>query len=126
MSSLNNTSFSFISVVGKFSNTGDVEKKVNLGQPFSFQCPEHTDSFGATYQWVGNNNVQFSRNARRGISPNGDLHFLYVTQEDIDEINKNKGVGCTIQGANMLRKSGTLNLVKKKEGEKGKVVTKVR
>ena len=100
-----------------------MEKKVNLGQPFSFQCPKHTDSFGATYQWVGNNNVQFSRNARRGISPNGDLHFLYVTQEDIDEINKNKGVRCTIQAANTLRKSGTLKLLKKSEGEKGKVLT---
>ncbi|KAL9959654.1 hypothetical protein ACROYT_G032994 [Oculina patagonica] len=39
--------------VGKFIDTKDVVEKVELGKPFQFQCPQHTEGFGAKYNWVG-------------------------------------------------------------------------
>ena len=92
-------------------------KKVDLGKPFSFQCPDHKPSFGADYNWVGSQHVQFSRTKRRGISPDGGLYIMYVTQEDIDEIRDKRGLRCKVSGAGEYRESGTLKLVKNSEGK---------
>ena len=94
-------------------------KKVELGKPFSFQCPDHKPSFGADYSWVGSQHVQFSRTKRRGISPDGGLYVMYVTQEDIDEIRDKRGLRCKVSGAGAYRESGTLKLVKNSEGKEG-------
>lgn len=98
----------FSSAIGDFINKTAIHQKVNLGQPFSFQCPDHKPNYGATYSWVGNSNIQFLRNKRRGVSPDGSLHFAYVTKEDINEISDSNGIRCKISGANSFRESGTL------------------
>ena len=95
-------------------------KKVDLGQPFIFQCPEHKASFGAVYTWVGRDNIQFSRNKRRGISADGGLYIAYLTQKDIDEIRENKGIRCKISAVNKYQESGTLKLEKNNEEPSGK------
>lgn len=95
-------------------------QKVDLGQPFTFQCPGHHASYGAMYSWVGSQNIQFSRNERRGISPDGGLYFTYVTQQDFDEIRDKKGIRCKISGANSFRDSGILMLEKNNEQQTGK------
>jgi len=104
-----------VTVVGDFIDKRNVVKKVDLGQPFSFQCPDHKPSFGTVYTWVGRKRIQFSRSKRRGISPNGSLYIVYLTQEDIDEIRERNGIKCKISGANSYRESGTLKLEKNNE-----------
>lgn len=110
-------------VVGDFIDRRNIVKKVDLGQPFSFQCPDHKPSFGTVYTWVGRKRIQFSRSKRRGISPNGGLYIVYLTQEDIDEIHERNGIKCKISGANSYRESGTLKLEKNNEEQSGKQCT---
>ena len=117
------TFFCFSLVIGDFVKKNNVVEKVDLGQPFIYQCPEHKPSFGAVYSWdsrVGDHNVQFSRNDRRGISPNGGLYIMYVTQEDINVIRDRNGIRCKISGANRYYESGTLKIEKSNEDQTGK------
>ncbi|XP_073228960.1 fibronectin type III domain-containing protein-like isoform X1 [Porites lutea] len=101
-----------VTVVGEFINPRDVVQRVNLGQSFSFQCPEHKASFGVTFTWEGSQTIQFSRNKRRAISLVGGLYIMYVTQKDIDEIEENNGIKCKISGAGIYYLSGSLKLEK--------------
>jgi len=90
-----------------------VVRDVNLGSPYTFACPPHQHSYGVSYTWEGENKIQFKRNDRRGISPtNGDLFIMFVTQEDIDEINGLQGIKCTMSAANTFFQSGALTLTK--------------
>ena len=109
----------FVLVVGEFINTRDVVQRVNLGQSFSFQCPEHKASFGVTFTWEGSQAIQFSRNKRRAISPVGGLYIMYVTQKDIDEIEENNGIMCRISGAGTYYRSGSLKLEKSNTQQTG-------
>ena len=104
---------------GKFIDKADVVQEVNLGQSFSFLCPDHKPSYGVTYSWVGKQHIQFPRNKRRGISPDGGLYITYVTQDDINEIADTGGIKCKISGANSFQESGTLRLVKSDEQQTG-------
>ncbi|XP_067024144.1 fibronectin type III domain-containing protein-like isoform X2 [Acropora muricata] len=97
-----------VTAIGDFIHKTTIYQKVNLGQPFSFQCPDHNPNYGATYSWVGDRNIQFLRNRRRGVSPDGNLLFAYVTKKDISEISDSNGIRCKISGANSFRESGTL------------------
>lgn len=106
--SFKQNSFIFSSAIGDFIHKTTIYQKVNLGQPFSFQCPDHNPNYGATYSWVGDRNIQFLRNRRRGVSPDGNLLFAYVTKKDISEISDSNGIRCKISGANSFRESGTL------------------
>jgi len=100
-------------VVGEFNNEFPVVKDVNLGKPFNFACPPHKPSYGVSFTWEGKDKIQFKRNERRGISPiNGDLFIMFVTQEDINEINGIQGIKCTMSGANTFYHSGALTLRK--------------
>ncbi|XP_068758738.1 fibronectin type III domain-containing protein-like isoform X1 [Montipora capricornis] len=104
-----------VTATGEFIDKTDVVQKVNLGQSFSFLCPDHKPSYGVTYSWVGKQHIQFPRNKRRGISPDGGLYITYVTQDDINEIADTGGIKCKISGANSFQESGTLRLVKSDE-----------
>lgn len=97
-------------------------KKVNLGEPFSYDCPPHEYSYGVVYNWGnvdGNAQHTFTRNERRSISSNGTLFIMYLTQDDINEIERYKGITCTISGANFFRRSGTLRLEKIDKDQQG-------
>ena len=107
-------------VVGKFTSSRGVVEKIDLGQPFSFKCPAHTPSYGAAFSWVGSlRRIEFSRNKRRAISPNGGLYISYVTKEDIDEINNKRGIRCELRGANTFQESETLKLEMKNAAQSG-------
>ena len=97
--------------------------KVNLGDPFSYNCPPHEYSYGVVYSWgnvaEGNTHHTFARNERRSISSNGTLFIKYLTQDDIDEIKRYKGIRCIISGANSFERSGTLTLEKIDKDQKG-------
>ena len=109
--------FYFI-VVGEFSDETSVEKVVDLGSPFSYACPARQPSFGVSFSWVGRNMIQVERNERLGISPStGDLSIMFVTQEDIDEINGLDGIKCTMSAANTFYSSGALTLKKRTPGK---------
>ncbi|XP_020621934.1 hemicentin-1-like isoform X3 [Orbicella faveolata] len=104
-----------VTAVGAFINPTSVVKNVNLGDPFSYDCPPHEYSYGVVYSWGnvdGDAHHTFARNERRSISSNGTLFIMYLTQEDIDEIKRYKGIRCTISGANSFQRSGTLKLEK--------------
>lgn len=111
-----------MSAVGNFINKKDVVEKVDLGQSFQFRCPQHTAGFGAFYNWLQNKwDTHFSRNERRGISPDGTLFITYVTQEDIDDIDESEGIKCRMTAGNSYQNSGTLKLEKNNPEQSGKV-----
>ena len=96
--------------------------KVNLGDPFSYDCPPHKYSYGVVYSWGnidGDAQHTFARNERRSISSNGTLFIMSLTQEDIDEIQRYRGIRCTISGANSFQRSGTLTLEKIEKNQTG-------
>ena len=114
--------FTFFLVVGDFINPTSVVKKVNLGEPFTYDCPPHEYSYGVVYSWGnddGNAQFTFARNKRRSISSNGTLFIMYLMQEDIDEIERYKGIKCIISGANVFQRSGTLRLEKIDKDQQG-------
>ena len=43
---------------------------------------------------------------------NGDLFIMFVTQEDINEINEREGIRCTMSAANTFYSSNALTLRK--------------
>ena len=105
-----------------FFNKKNVVKKVDLGQSFKFRCPRHTSWFGAVFDWIHNRwNTRFSRDERRGISPDGTLFITYVTQKDIDEIKDTQGIRCRMTGGDSFQISGTLKLEKNNPKQSGKV-----
>ena len=110
-----------LSVVGNFIDKKDVVEKVDLGQSFQFRCPQHTEGFGATYSWLRKWGNQFSRDKRRGISPDGTLFITYVTQEDVDDIDESQGIKCRMSAGNSYQNSGTLKLEKNNPEQSGKV-----
>ncbi|KAL9959374.1 hypothetical protein ACROYT_G032693 [Oculina patagonica] len=110
-----------VTVVGAFINPTNVVVKVNLGEPFSYDCPPRKHSYGVVYSWGnadGSAQHTFARNERRSISSIGTLFIMYLKQEDIDEIDSYKGIRCIISGANSFQRSGTLRLEKIDEDQK--------
>lgn len=121
----NKKTFRFLSVVGDFIDKKDVVEKVDLGQSFQFRCPQHTAGFGAVYSWIHNKwDTHFSRNERRGISPDGTLSITYVTQEDIDDIDETQGIKCRMTAGNSYQNSGRLKLEKNNPEQSGKAYAK--
>ena len=109
-------------VVGEFSNQNDQEVLVDLGQEFSYNCPQHSASYGVSYSWQGkinNVDIRFKRNDRRAISQTGQLLIMYITQQDLDEFAEydSQGIRCFMTGANRFESSGILKLKKKTAGK---------
>jgi len=95
---------------------------VDLGQNFSYYCPQHSPSFGISYSWkekVSERDIQFKRNDRRAITPTGQLLIMYVTQQDLDDFEEydSKGIRCFMTAANRFESSGLLKLKKRTPGE---------
>ena len=89
---------------------------VDLGQSLRIPCPAHGTSYGAVYTWSGDQNIDFPRNARRAISPVGELFIMFVTDDDINLVNQLKGISCTVTGANTIYNSGPITLRKRLPG----------
>ena len=109
-------------VVGSFTNQNDQEVLVDLGEEFSYDCPQHSPSYGVSYSWQGKINtvdIQFKRNDRRAISQTGQLLIMYVTQQDLDDFAEydSQGIRCFMTGANRFESSGILKLKKKTPGK---------
>ena len=99
-----------------------MEQSVDLGDEFSYACPQHAPSYGVSYSWVGKSagsDIQFKRNERRAITQSGHLFIMFVTEDDFTDLEgyENKGIRCKISGANRFEKSGLLTLKKKNPGE---------
>ena len=110
------------SELGVFFNKNNVVEKVDLGQSFKFRCPRHTSHFGAIFEWLHNKwDTRFSRDERRGISPDGTLFITYVTQKDIDDIKESEGIKCRMTGGDSFQISGTLKLEKNNPQQSGNV-----
>ena len=108
----------YVIVVGEFPDETPVEKVVDLGSPFSYACPAHQPSYGISFSWQGRDMIQLERTERRGIWPStGDLFIMFVTEEDIDEINGLGGIKCTMSAANTFYSSGALTLKKRTPGK---------
>ena len=95
---------------------------VDLGEEFSYNCPQHSSSYGVSYSWQGKINTvdtQFKRNDRRAISQTGQLLIMYVTQQDLDDFAEydSQGIRCFMIGANRFESSGILKLKKKSAGK---------
>ena len=95
---------------------------VDLGEEFSYDCPQHSSSYGVSYSWQGKINTvdtQFKRNDRRAISQTGQLLIMYVTQQDIDDFAEydSQGIRCFMTGARRFESSGILKLKKKTAGK---------
>ena len=111
-------------VVGKFNDpaTKQVVQSVDLGEEFSYVCPQHSPSYGVSYSWIGKSNnqkIQFKRNERRAITQTGHLFIMFVTEDDLKELEgyQNQGIHCDISAAKRFESSSLLKLTKKNQGE---------
>ena len=111
-------------VVGEFNDpeTKQVVQSVDLGEEFSYACPQHSPSYGVSYSWIGKSNnpkIQFKRNERRAITQTGHLFIMFVTEEDFKELEgyQNQGIHCDISAAKRFESSSLLKLTKKNQGE---------
>ena len=111
-------------VVGEFNDTEpkQVEQSVDLGDEFSYACPQHAPSYGVSYSWVGKSagsDIQFKRNERRAITQTGHLFIMFVTEDDLKELEgyENQGIHCEISAAKRFEASSLLKLTKKNQGE---------
>ena len=111
-------------VVGKFNDpeTKQVVQSVYLGEEFSYACPKHSPSYGVSYSWIGKSNnqkIQFKRNERRAITQTGHLFIMFVTEDDLKELEgyENQGIHCEISAAKRFETSSLLKLTKKNQGE---------
>ena len=111
-------------VVGKFNDpeTKQVVQSVDLGEEFSYACPQHSPSYGVSYSWVGKSagsDIQFKRNERRAITQTGHLFIMFVTEDDLKELEgyQNQGIHCEISAAKRFETSSLLKLTKKNQGE---------
>ena len=103
----------YIAAVGDFKSHQNFTETAYLGEPLNVACPQHDPSFGVTFTWTSKNarSIQFPRSDRVTIDPStGNLHIMYITQEDVSNISKLEGIRCTISGANTFYSSGTLTL----------------
>ena len=96
--------------MGDFTDKATRNLDVTLGTSHDFSCPAHEPSYGISYTWIGKDQIQFKRNEWRAIAPNGDLFLMFVTQDDVNEINGLGGISCTISAANTYYSSGALTL----------------
>ena len=111
-------------VVGKFNDpeTKQVVQSVDLGEEFSYACPQHSPSYGVSYSWMGkstNQKIQFKGNERRAITQTGHLFIMFVTEDDLKELEgyQNQGIHCDISAAKRFESSSLLKLTKKNQGE---------
>ena len=109
-------------VAGTFINQSTQVVSVDPGEEFSYDCPQHSPSYGVRYSWQGKMNyvdIPFKRNDRRAISQTGQLVITYVTQDDFDDFAKydSQGIRCFMTGANRFESSGLLKLKKKNPGK---------
>ena len=111
-------------VVGTFNDpeSKQVVQSVDLGEEFSYACPQHSPSYGVSYSWIGKSNnqkIQFKRNERRAITQTGHLFIMFVTEEDFKELEgyQNQGIHCDISAAKRFESSSLLKLTKKNKGE---------
>ena len=111
-------------VVGEFNDTESkqVEQSVDLGDEFSYACPQHSPSYGVSYSWMGkstNQKIQFKGNERRAITQTGHLFIMFVTEDDLKELEgyENQGIHCEISAAKRFETSSLLKLTKKNPGE---------
>ena len=96
--------------MGEFTDTTPWAKQVTLGTSQSFTCPARQPSYGVSFTWIGKDQIKFKRNERRAIAPNGNLFIMYVTRDDVNEINGLGGIRCTMSAANTYYSSGALTL----------------
>ena len=111
-------------VVGTFNDpeTKQVVQSVDLGEEFSYACPQHSPSYGVSYSWMGKSNnqkIQFKGNERRAITQTGHLFIMFVTEDDLKELEgyQNQGIHCEISAAKRFETSSLLKLTKKNQGE---------
>ncbi|XP_073228624.1 fibronectin type III domain-containing protein-like [Porites lutea] len=111
-----------VTVVGTFNDpeTKQVVQSVDLGEEFSYGCPQHSPSYGVSYSWMGKSNnqkIQFKGNERRAITQTGHLFIMFVTEEDLKELAgyEDQGIHCEISAAKRFEASSLLKLTKKNE-----------
>ena len=97
-------------------------QSVDLGEEFSYACPQHSPSYGVSYSWMGKSNnqkIQFKGNERRAITQTGHLFIMFVTEDDLKELEgyEDQGIHCEISGAKRFETSSLLKLTKKNQGE---------
>lgn len=93
-----------------------MKKTVNIGEPFVYNCPSHSPTYGASFSWESiKGNVQVERNERTAISPTGTLFITSITKDDIESINSSNGIRCKISAINRYSDSGVLTLRDGKE-----------
>ena len=108
--------FLLFPVIRPFKSTTAMTIIVDLGQPLWIPCPAHGVSPGAVYTWTGEDDIEFNRSPSRGISPDGALYIMFVTEKDINLIKQLKGISCTMTGANTIYRSGPITLQKRQPG----------
>ena len=110
--------------VGTFNDpeSKQVVQSVDLGEEFSYACPQHSPSYGVSYSWMGKSNnqkIQFKGNERRAITQTGHLFIMFVTEDDLKELEgyEDQGIHCEISAAKRFEASSLLKLTKKNQGE---------
>ncbi|XP_015778144.1 PREDICTED: fibronectin type III domain-containing protein-like isoform X2 [Acropora digitifera] len=107
-----------VTVVGRFDDKSkeNVKQTVNIGEPFVYNCPSHSPTYGASFSWERiKEGVQLERNERTAISPNGTLFITSITKDFIEFINSSSGIRCKISALNRYFDSGVLTLLDGKQ-----------
>ena len=97
-----------------FKPHGDTVVQVTRGKPVTLTCPSRKEEgFGAQYSWlktVGENSQVFQANERRAITPEGNMHIMYVTEDDIKFIQNLNGIQCRVLAAGSYEGSKNFNV----------------
>ena len=102
------------SAIYEFKPHVDTVVDVTRGKPVTLVCPpREKEGFGAQYSWhyrAGRSSEVFLVNKRRAITPEGNIHIMYVTEDDIKFIKNVKGIQCRILAAGSYEDSKNFNV----------------
>ena len=89
---------------------------VTRGKPVTLVCPpREKEGFGAQYSWQKKTGV-FQSDKRKSITPEGNMHIMYVTEEDINFIQSVQGIQCRVLADGSYQDSKNINVREKGPG----------
>ena len=87
---------------------------VTRGKPVTLVCPPRVkEGFGVQYSWLKTTRDEsqvFQANQRRATTPEGNMHIMYVTEDDINFIQNLTGIQCRVLAAGTYEDSNNVNV----------------
>jgi len=89
-----------VSALGDFYYEDDKVGPVTLGKPIEIHCPNHEPSYSVAYRWGGFSSADsdvfrpFTEDERVAVTPEGTLVIMFVTINDVQQVNSTGGIFC--------------------------------